>query len=339
MSGQHHDHPHGAPKHAAHGHGAPARAAHTHAARAHHDHHAHDLTTAAQWPLIAAALLNFAFVIVEVVYGLLCGSVSLLADAGHNFGDALGISLAWFAASLARRRPTSRHTYGYKKATILAALANGCLLFFAVGAIGWEAVMRLRAPAPVDGQTVAWVALVGVGINSLSAWMMFRGNKNAHSDLNLRAAFLHMVSDALVSLAVALGGVALLHFGWLWLDPLLSLVVSAIILIGTWQLLRAALNLALDGVPPHIDTEAVRALLHAAPGVLSVHDLHIWSMSTTEAALSAHLVLAADFPGASPIAELTVGLRRDFGIGHATLQVEVAQVPDQNCNLASDCAK
>jgi len=297
------------------------------------------LQAASQWPLIAAALLNFAFVIVEVTYGLLSGSVSLLADAGHNFGDALGITLAWFAASLARRRPTSRHTYGYKKATILAALANGSLLFFAVGAIGWEAATRLRAPAMVDGHTVAWVALAGVAINSLSAWVMFRGNKARQSDLNLRAAFLHMVSDALVSLAVALGGVALLHFGWLWLDPLLSLIVSAVILVGTWQLLRAALNLALDGVPPHIDTEAVRALLHAAPGVLSVHDLHIWSMSTTEAALSAHLVLVADGYSPSPIGELTLGLRRDFGIAHATLQVEVPQVRDQNCNLASDCAQ
>lgn len=329
MSGQHHDHPHREPK----------QVAHAHAGHAHHDHHALDLQSARHWPLVAAAVLNFAFVIVEVTYGLLSGSVSLLADAGHNFGDALGITLAWFAASLARRRPTSRHTYGYKKATILAALANGCLLFFAVGAIGWEAVIRLRSPAMVDGHTVAWVALVGVGINSLSAWVMFRGNKSTRSDLNLRAAFLHMVSDALVSLAVALGGVALLHFGWLWLDPLLSLIVSAVILYGTWQLLRAALNLALDGVPPHIDTEAVRALLHAAPGVLSVHDLHIWSMSTTEAALSAHLVLAQDRPNSSLIVELTAGLRRDFGIAHATLQVEMAQVPDQNCNLASECAQ
>src|SRR5476651_2070679 len=266
-------------------------ATHTH----HHDHdhghshgHSHSHAPADFNRAFAIGVaLNTGFVIVEVVYGFMANSLALLADAGHNLGDVLGLLMAWAAAVLVKRRPTARRTYGLKRSSILASLFNAVLLLVAVGMILWEAVQRLARPEPVAETTVIWVAAIGIAINTATALMFLRGGKD---DINIRGAFLHMAADAAVSLGVVIAAVAVMMTGWLWLDPAVSIAIALVITYGTWSLLSASINLALDAVPANIDPQKIDAYFAALPGVTEVHDLHIWAMSTTEVALTAHLV-------------------------------------------------
>jgi len=298
-----------------------------------HDHahgHAHAADMGRAFALGVA--LNLGFVVAEVAFGLWADSLALLADAGHNFSDVLGLLFAWGATTLATTTPSTRFTYGLRGSTILAALGNAMLLLLATGGIAWEAIRRLQEPAPVEGAAVIWVAAAGVAINLGTALLFMRGRKG---DLNVRGAFLHMVADALVSVGVIAAGVAILYTGWLWIDPAVSLAIAVVILAGTWGLLRESVQLALHGVPERIDAAAVRRHLCALPGVMEIHDLHIWGMSTTETALTVHLVMPAGHPGDDFLAAVCQEVHQRFGIGHATLQVETAsgRVP---CALAPD---
>jgi cobalt-zinc-cadmium efflux system protein len=264
-------------------------------------------------------LLNVGFVGVEAVYGMLSGSVALLADAGHNLSDVLGLLLAWGASILSRRAPSANFTFGLRRTSILSALLNAVFLLVAIGAIALEAVRRLGDPQPVAGGTVMAVAAVGIVVNGITAWLFARGGKH---DINIRGAFLHMAADAAVSAAVVVSGLLIMRTGWLWIDPLTSLIVVAVILVGTWGLLRRSVNMALDRVPEHIPPAEVFAELEALPGVVRVHDLHIWSLSTTEVALTCHLVMPAGCPGDRFLSEAGDRLHHRFGIGHTTIQVE-----------------
>ncbi|MCX6558457.1 MAG: cation diffusion facilitator family transporter [Candidatus Aminicenantes bacterium] len=271
--------------------------------------------------------LNVAYVIGEGLFGVFSGSLALLADAGHNLSDVVGLLLAWGASTLSRRKPSQRRTYGWHSSSILAAMLNAVILLLAVGAIAWEAVKRLAHPAPVAGKTVIVVAAMGVIVNSVSALQFMSGRK---SDLNLRGAFLHMAADAAVSAGVVVAGVAMLLSGWLWLDPVLSLLIAVVILTGTWGLLRESLDLALDAVPYGINPGAVESYLRNLCGVSAVHDLHIWAMSTSETALTAHLVKAAADDDDALIAQASRELHERFKIAHSTLQWErsAAQCPN-----------
>jgi len=263
--------------------------------------------------------LNVGYIVLEVVLGCLTDSLALLADAGHNLSDVFSLLLAWGAASVGARPPSGRRTYGLRRASILAALANAILLLLAIGAIAWEAVQRFAQPSPVPGVTVMWVAGTGVFINGLTALLFMKGRDR---DLNIRGAFLHMAADAGVSLGVVGAGLAMLLTGWLWIDPTVSLLIVIVVAVGTWGLLRDSVNLALDTVPPGIDLEAVRGYLHGLPRVTAVHDLHVWGMSTTETALTAHLVRSDSRVDDALLGQAATGLRERFGIGHVTLQVE-----------------
>lgn len=276
--------------------------------------------------------LNLGFVAVEAAYGVIGNSMALLADAGHNLGDALGIAIAWGASILARRQPSHRYTYGLRSSSILAALFNAIVLLIAVGGIAVEAVNRLAAPAPVASGVVMAVAAIGIAVNGASALLFLRGQ---HGDINIRATFQHLLADAGVSLAVVAAGAAILVTGWLWLDPAISLVVAAVIVFGSWRLLRDAVNLALHGVPPGIDAAQVRCHLDGVAGVAAVHDLHIWPMSTTETALTCHLVMPEGHPGDALLAALAQELHERFDIDHATIQVETGD-PDHPCKLVPD---
>jgi cobalt-zinc-cadmium efflux system protein len=299
-----------------------------------HDHahgHGHAHAPASYNRAFAIGIaLNTAFVVIEAVYGVLGNSLALLADAGHNLSDVLSLVLAWAASALAKRLPTERHTYGLRRSSILASLANAVLLLVAVGAIAWEAVQRLGAPTPVAETTVIVVALIGILINGATAAMFLRGR---HSDINIRGAFMHMAADAAISAGVVLSAVAILLTGWLWLDPAVSLVIGAVITISTWSLLKESVNLALDAVPAGVDRRAIETFLADQAGVSEVHDLHIWAMSTTEVALTAHLVR----PGAGIddgfLSHICHELRAHHGIHHATLQVEAGDTR-YPCHLA-----
>ncbi|MBV9554533.1 MAG: cation transporter [Alphaproteobacteria bacterium] len=264
--------------------------------------------------------LNLGYVAAEAAYGLVTGSLSLLADAGHNLGDALGLGLSWGAAALGRRGPSARFTYGFGSSSILAALANAVILLVVTGGIAWEAIWRLEHPVPVAGTTVAWVAAVGIAVNGGTALLFLRGRTD---DLNLRSAFLHMVADALVALGVVAAGAAIALTGWLWLDPAVGLAVSAFIVYATWDLVKQALGLALDAVPQGVDAAAVRTHLLALPGVAALHDLHIWGMSTTETALTCHLVMPGGHPGDDALSRIAHELDHRFGVHHTTLQIEL----------------
>ena len=263
--------------------------------------------------------LNLGFVVVQVVFGIWANSLALLADAGHNLGDVLGLVLAWWASHLVKAPPTARRTYGLGRSSILAALANAIFLLVAVGGITWEAVRRFGDPAPVQGGMVIWVATLGIVINLGTALLFMSGRKG---DLNVKGAFLHMAADAAVSAGVVIAGIIILLTGWHWLDPVTSLLINAVIVWGTWGLLRDATNLALDAVPAGIDAEKVKSYLAGLSGVVAVHDLHIWALSTTETALTVHLVKPeAGFDDAL-LARTCTELREKFGIGHATIQCE-----------------
>ncbi|MXO74672.1 cation diffusion facilitator family transporter [Altererythrobacter aerius] len=264
--------------------------------------------------------LNLAFVIVEAAFGFLSGSMALVADAGHNLSDVLALALAWGASVLARRPPAGRFTYGFKSSTILAAMANAALLLVAIGGIAFETFNRIAAPPEVEGRTMIWVAGIGILVNAGTAMLFARGRKH---DLNIRGAFLHMAADALVSLGVVVAGAAILLTGERWIDPVTSLVIVLVIAWGTWGLLKDSVKLGLNAVPGHIDEAAVRGHLAGLAGVAAVHHLHIWPMSTTEAALTAHLVMPGGHPGDAFLHAVAHDLDHDFGIGHATIQVEM----------------
>ena len=274
--------------------------------------------------------LNLAYLIAEAVAGLLYGSVALLADAGHNLSDVLGLAIAWGGAALARTPPSKRFTYGLKGSTILAALANALLLLVALGAIATEAVQRFAAPPTVPGLSVAVVAGAGIAVNAVTAWLFARGRKG---DVNIRGAFLHMLSDALVSAGVVIAGVVIWATGAGWIDPLVSLVIAGVIFWQTWGLLRETVEMSLAAVPRGIDYDRVRAALADLPGVSEVHDLHIWPMSTTEPGLTAHLCVPAGHPGDAFLHQVQDMLRDRFRIGHATIQVETGARP---CELADE---
>lgn len=283
-----------------------------------HDHDHGDPDNHGRAFVIAIAL-NMFFVVVEFTYGFIANSTALMADAGHNLSDVLGLLLAWGAAILTRQAPNKRYTYGLRSTSILAALANAMLLLVACGAIAWEAIQRFSQPPVVAGLTVTLVACIGIVINGLSAWLFVKGSKG---DLNLRGAYLHMAADAAVSLGVVIAGVTMMFTGWYWLDPAVSLMIVAVVVIGTWGLLRESVQLALSAVPAHIDVSAVETYLRQCPGVVDIHDLHIWGMSTTESALTVHLVMPEGYPSDAFMDDLMCTLKELFSVQHSTLQVE-----------------
>ncbi len=266
-----------------------------------------------------AVALNLVFVIVEGGFGFLSNSVALIADAGHNLSDVLGLVCAWGALILGRRPPGAKFTYGLGRSSVLAALANAVLLLLACGAIAWEAASRLGSPPPVAGKTVMAVAAVGIALNGISAWMLHAGS---HGDLNRRSAYIHMLGDAAVSAGVLVSGLLILLTGWSLLDPIVSLLIVTVILISTWRLLRDSLTLSLDGVPAGVNSSAVMSYLADQRGVTDVHDLHIWALSTTSIALTAHLVVPDRGAEDALLTSLTPALKRRFQIQHATLQIE-----------------
>lgn len=311
--GAHHRHGH---PHDHHGHG------HSHSHSHGHSHHGHGHSHAPASFDRAFAIgiaLNIAYVLAEGGAGLWTGSVALLADAGHNLSDVLGLAVAWGGAALARSAPSKRFTYGLKGSTILAALANALLLLVALGAIVLEAVQRIGDPPVLAGLTVSTVAAIGIAVNAFTAWLFARGRKD---DINVRGAYLHMLSDAVVSAGVVLAGIAIWATGIGWIDPVVSLVIAALIFWQTWGLLRETVEMSLAAVPRGIDYDAVTGALAALPGVARVHDLHIWPMSTTEPVLTAHLVVPGGYPGDAFLTAARAMLHERFGIGHATLQVE-----------------
>lgn len=310
---QHQDHPH-------------------HDEHDHHDHasgHAHapkDFGRA----FLFGIILNSSFVVAEAVYGILGHSLALLADAGHNLGDVLGLLLAWGASVLVKRIPSKRYTYGLRSTSIMAALINAVLLLVVTGGIAWEAVLRFRQPSDVEGMTVIVVAAFGLAINLGTALLFMAGRKG---DLNVRGAFTHMAADAAISLGVVIAGFVIIYTGWHWLDPAVSLIISILIVIGTWGLLRDSLNLALHAVPAGIDSDKVRDYLTSIEGVSEVHDLHIWAMSTTETALTVHLVMPAGYPSDAFRSAVVDTLHERFKIAHSTIQIEINDSP-HSCKLA-----
>lgn len=314
-----HDHDH---DHTAHGHGAHGRShglgGHTHA------------PTNFDRAFAVGVALNTGFVAVEAVYGLLTNSLALLADAAHNLGDVLGLLLAWGAVALARRRPTARRTYGFGRSSILASLANAMVLLIGVGGIAVEAIQRLMTPEPIAGTTVMVVAAIGVAINGFTAWMFMSGAKG---DMNIRGAFQHMAADALLSLGVVVSALVIGFTGWLWLDPVTSLLIGVVITLGTWGLLKESLNMALDAVPASVDRAGVEAYLQSLPDVIEVHDLHIWALSTTETALTAHLVRSAGCVDDGLIMRVAQAMKQKFAIGHVTIQLETS-ADSARCALA-----
>jgi len=275
--------------------------------------------------------LNLAFVVVEVLYGILGNSVALLADAGHNLSDVLSLAVAWSATLLAKRVPTTKFTYGLGGSSILAALFNAVLLLVIVGGVSWESILRLYQPEPVAGKTVMIVAAIGIVLNGICAWLFTAGSRG---DLNIRGAFVHMAADALVSAGVVAAGFVILLTGWSWLDPLTSLVVNLVIIIGTWELLSGALDLSLNAVPRGIDLAKVRAFLENLPGVSGLHDLHVWALSTSDTALTCHLIMPDGHPGDAFLFHAAKELEAQFRIGHATFQVEIDAA--NACRLAPD---
>jgi len=297
----------------------------------HHDHAAPDYNRA----FAIGVVLNLVFVVVEVVYGVLANSLALITDAGHNLSDVMGLLLAWGASYLAAKRPSLRRTYGYSRAPILASMFSGLLLLAAVVLISWEAIRRLFEPSEPVGQTIMIVAGIGVLINSLTAWFFVSGKDH---DLNIRGAYLHMAADALVSLGVVISGLVIWKFGLNWFDPLSSLLIAVVIFWSTWHLLKDSLNMAVDTVPRDLDPHAVRQWLSGQPGVAGLHDLHIWPMSTTETALTAHLLMPEPPADDTFLHALASQLQQEFNISHATIQIERSD-EGHPCRQSKNCAR
>ena len=264
-------------------------------------------------------MLNVIFVAIEAGYGVAAGSLALIADAGHNLTDVLSLLLAWGAALLATKPATEKRTYGFRKVTIMASLASAILLLVALGGITWEAIGRFFDPKPVEGMTVIAVAAIGVVINTITALLFVSGQKH---DLNIRGAFLHMAADAGVSFGVVVAGIIIMVTGWLLIDPLISLLIVAVILVGTWSLLRDSMNLAIDSVPKGIDIAGIKRYLTSLENVCQIHDLHVWPLSTTEVALSVHLIIVDDSLNNDFLPELQQQLHDRFSIEHSTIQIE-----------------
>jgi cobalt-zinc-cadmium efflux system protein len=279
------------------------------------DHHPSNLGRA----FAIGVVLNTTFVVIEVVYGLMSNSLALLADAGHNLGDVLGLLVAWGATYLSQWQPTPKHSYGLRRSSVLAALVNAVILLVSIGGISWEAIRRFRAPETIQAGTVVWVAAVGIVINTATALLFLRGRKD---DLNIRGAFLHMTADAAISAGVVIAGLLILRTGVPWIDPIVSLAIAAVIFVGTWGLLRESVNLALDAVPSHIDPEAVQAYLAGLPNVQEVHHLHVWGLSTTDAAMTVHLVLSQPELNNDLLSRIRRELHDRYRIEHATIQLE-----------------
>ncbi|MDB5596165.1 MAG: czcD2 [Hyphomicrobiales bacterium] len=309
-----HDHPHKsvAASPAPHGHAPHGQGHH------HHDHAPQDFGKAFAIGLV----LNGGFVIVEVIYGLIGNSVALLADAGHNLGDVLGLVVAWVGVILSRRKPSARFTYGLGKSSILAALLNAMFLLVAVGAISWEAIQRMISPEPVATTMVMVIAAIGVLVNGVTAWMFASGRKG---DINVRAAFVHMAADAGLSAGVVLAGFVIAMTGLFWIDPLMSLLLNAVILWSTWDLLKSATTMVLSGVPEGTDLGELREFLLGVPGVTDVRDLHVWSLSTKDVALTCHLVMPDGHPGDAVLLEAAHELEEHFSINHPTFQIDVGR--------------
>lgn len=304
----------------AHGHDHHHDQAHAHA----HAHAPRDFGRA----FAIGTALNLGFVVVEAVYGVLAGSMALLADAGHNASDVLGLLIAWAAATLGRRAPRGRYTYGFRSSTILAALVNALLLIVAIVVIAGEAIRRFGDPAPVAGGTVMAVAGIGIVVNTATALMFMAGRKD---DININGAFLHMAADAAVSAGVVVAGFLILRTGARWIDPVTSLVIVAVIAASTWGLLRDSVAMSLHAAPAGVDPEAIAEFLRAESGVEDIHDLHVWPMSTTETALTVHLLVPGGYPGDAFTANLAATLKQRFDIDHATIQIETD--PATPCEL------
>ncbi len=295
---------------------------------AHHDH----ATGNYGWAFAIGVALNLIFVVVEAAFGIWSNSLALLADAGHNLSDVLGLLLAWGSYALAKLAPSPNRTYGWRGSTILAALFNAMLLLFAIGGIAWEAIGRLANPSPVTAPTIIVVALIGVVINTATAMLFMRGRQH---DLNIRGAYLHMAADALLSLGVVVAGILIAVSGRLWIDPITSLIIAAVIFWSTWSLLRESFNLAMHAVPPSVDIDEVQDFLASLGGVTEVHDLHVWAMSTTEIALTAHLVKPEATNDDQLLRDAGHALHHQFGIGHSTIQIE-RSVDEAACGQADD---
>jgi cobalt-zinc-cadmium efflux system protein len=294
-------------------------------------HHHHPSPKSQGRVFIMTIVLNMLFVIIEFAYGFITNSTALIADAGHNISDVLGLMLAWGAVILTRKAPSKRYTYGLRSTSIMAAVANAMLLLVACGAIAMEAIDRFSQPPAVAGLTVSIVAAVGIVINGLSAWLLMRGSKE---DLNIRGAYLHMAADAAVSLAVVIAGVAMFYTGWFMIDPIISLMIVIVIVVGTWSLLRDSMQLALSAVPANIDALAIDAYLRQLDGVTEIHDLHIWGLSTTESALTVHLVMPNGHPGDIFMDEIVQTLEERFFVHHCTLQIEQGTT-NHSCSLSA----
>ena len=294
-----------------------------------HDHphagHNHSPATDFTKAFALGILLNFGFVLIEAIYGFTAGSMALLADAGHNLSDVLGLVLAWGGAALVKRRPSNRFTYGLKKSSILAALLNALLLLLAIGAIVAEAIRRLSHPVPTDGSVVTIVAAIGILVNGLTAWLFVRGREQ---DINIRGAYLHMAADALVSAGVVVAGLLISFTGLQWIDPVTSIVVALVVLWGTWGLLTESAQMTLAGVPRGIDPELVGRSLAKLPGVQDVHHLHIWALSTTETALTVHIIVEQGADRDTVLRQANAYAHTMFGIAHSTIQIEDAGCAD-----------
>lgn len=318
-----HAHDHAGHDHEDHDHGAHAGHSHGHG----HSHAPKDFGLA----FAVGVSLNMGFVIVEAIYGFLSNSMALLADAGHNFSDVLGLLIAWAATILAKRKPGGRYSYGLRSSSIVAALINALFLVVAISIIAFEAIQRFSEPAQVAGKTVIIVAAIGIAINTATALMFMRGSKG---DINIRGAFLHMAADAAVSAGVVIAGFVILATGWSWIDPAVSLAIVAVIAVSTWGLLRDSVNMSLHAIPPNVDQDEVAEFLKEWPGVATIRDLHIWSMSTTETALTVHLVTPAGFPGDAFTADLAHELKSRFSIDHSTIQIKTDA--SAGCELEPD---
>ncbi|MFD0049743.1 cation diffusion facilitator family transporter [Actinomycetes bacterium NPDC127524] len=288
---------------------------HTHS----HDHsHSHQPANFGK-AFAVGIILNVIFIAVETVYGISSNSLALLADAGHNLSDVFGLAIAWIAVWLGKKAPSKTRTYGLKRSSILAAMLNAVFLLIAIGGIAWEAIQRFSAPAPAAGATVIIVAVIGIVINGFTAFLFMSGRKK---DLNIRGAYMHMAADTLVSLGVVIAGFIMIYTGWEWLDPTVSLIIAAVIFIGTWSLLKESVNLSLDAVPSGIETEEIKKYLNNLPDVIDVHDLHVWGMSTTEAAMTVHLVRSKIEDNDELLLRMNKELHDKFEIEHPTIQIE-----------------